>query len=83
MDVIISVDKKRLKVLVSIHDTFNIDCEPSKEVENLIANTNNDVLDQIKEKLVKYDCKLADKLKWRIVSKYKGYAGAECNIEKI
>ena len=80
MDVIISVDTKRMNVLVSIHDTFNNECVPSKEIEDVMAGTNEKIIQQIQDKLSLSYCQLDPTQKWKKVSNYKGYASASCNI---
>jgi hypothetical protein len=80
MDIIISVDVTRKKVLVLIHDTFNIECSPTKEIEELVSGSNEKVLDQVIEKLETCKFTFPTIKKWRYIVRAKGYATAECSI---
>jgi len=82
MEPIISVDTDRKKVLITINDTFQNDCDPTIELENVVAGTNKKILEQLNEKLKDYNYKIAEKPKWRFLVKAYGYAAVEAVIEK-
>jgi len=80
MEPIISVDTKRKKVLVTINDTFNVECSPTKEVEDLASGSNEKIFNQVVKKLDKYNFTFPTRMKWRYVVRTKGYAAVECPI---
>jgi len=81
--IIISVDTKRMKVLVSIGDTFQNEINSTEVLENTISGIDKEVIDAIQEKLSLSYCKLDPQLKWRIIVKSYGYAVADCPIVRI
>jgi hypothetical protein len=80
MEPIISVDTKRKKVLVTINDTFNIDCSPTQEIEDLVAGSNENIFNKVVEKLDTYNFTFPTRMKWRYIVRAKGFAAAECPI---
>ncbi len=80
MEPIISVDTDRKKVLITLNDTFHNDCDPSVELENVVAGTNTTILNSLQEKLQEYNYKLAERPRWRFLVKAHGHAAVEAHI---